>query len=194
LFGRNSEIAPVPRAEQTERDERPEPEICAHRKEISKSMKPCSKNRKLLAWLALGHLDAGRATILREHLATCDGCRCYLEGIAKVTARISAAEMKADIVATEFFSPKSCRRCKGGRISHCATGYRRVIWANFAALARCIPDTGWNRGSACDRTVAHLAPTAGRSTASTIHRTARFDPQSGCQFSTDNWSLSDGRE
>ena len=66
-------------------------------------MRPCSKNRKMLTWLALGNLDAGRATTLREHVATCDGCRCYLEEIAKVTASISAAEITADIVAAASF-------------------------------------------------------------------------------------------
>ena len=42
-------------------------------------MKPCSKNRKLLAWLALGNLDDKQATALREHVATCEGCRSYLD-------------------------------------------------------------------------------------------------------------------
>src|SRR5262245_8968836 len=63
-------------------------------------MKPCFKNRKLLAMLALGNLEAKPATALREHVATCPGCRCYLDEVAMVTAGISAAEMKADIVAT----------------------------------------------------------------------------------------------
>jgi hypothetical protein len=66
-------------------------------------MKPCSKNRKLLAWLALDNLDAEQATVLREHLVTCEGCRRYLDELAQVTATLSAAEMKADIVATASF-------------------------------------------------------------------------------------------
>ena len=33
-------------------------------------MKPCSKNRKLIAWLALDALDVRQAQTLREHLAT----------------------------------------------------------------------------------------------------------------------------
>src|SRR3954451_20728767 len=66
-------------------------------------MKPCSKNRKPLAWLALGNLDGKQATALREHLVTCDGCRQYLDELANVTATVRAAELKADIVATASF-------------------------------------------------------------------------------------------
>jgi anti-sigma factor RsiW len=66
-------------------------------------MKRCSKNRKLLALLTLGNLDAKSATALREHVATCEGCRCYLDELAKVTASISAAGIQTDIVATASF-------------------------------------------------------------------------------------------
>jgi len=69
-------------------------------------MKPCSKNRQPLALLALGNLDTELATALREHVVTCEGCRRYLDELAKVTASISAAEMKADIVATASFHRK----------------------------------------------------------------------------------------
>jgi anti-sigma factor RsiW len=66
-------------------------------------MKPCSKNRKLLAWLALGNFDVKQATALREHLVSCDGCRSYLDELVKVTTTLGAAEMRADIIATESF-------------------------------------------------------------------------------------------
>jgi anti-sigma factor RsiW len=69
-------------------------------------MKPCSKNRKPLALLALGNLDAEQSTALRDHVATCEGCRRYLDELAKVTASISGAEMKVDIVATASFHRK----------------------------------------------------------------------------------------
>jgi hypothetical protein len=69
-------------------------------------MKPCSKNRQPLALLALGNLDTEQATALREHVVTCEGCRRYLDELAKVTASISGAEMKADIVATASFHRK----------------------------------------------------------------------------------------
>jgi hypothetical protein len=66
-------------------------------------MKPCSRNRQPLAWLAIGNLDIEEANALREHVVTCEGCRCYLDELAKVNAHISAAETKTDIVATASF-------------------------------------------------------------------------------------------
>jgi len=55
-------------------------------------MKPCSKNRKLIAWLALDALEAGPAGELRTHLETCAGCRGYFEEISKLTTKLAAAE------------------------------------------------------------------------------------------------------
>ena len=66
-------------------------------------MKPCFKNRKLIAWLALDTLDAESATALREHLANCDGCRGYLNELSKVTATLSEAEIRSDLQAKESF-------------------------------------------------------------------------------------------
>jgi anti-sigma factor RsiW len=66
-------------------------------------MKACSKNRKLLAWLALGELDARRAGELRAHIQTCDGCRYYLEEVSAVTDRLAAVDMTADMQASESF-------------------------------------------------------------------------------------------
>jgi hypothetical protein len=54
-------------------------------------MKPCSRNRKQIAWLALDALDAGKTAALREHLGHCEGCRRYWEEISNVTERVSAA-------------------------------------------------------------------------------------------------------
>lgn len=66
-------------------------------------MKPCLKNRKLLAWLALGELDARRTGALRAHIQTCDGCRRYLEELAGVKETLIAAEIRPDIQASESF-------------------------------------------------------------------------------------------
>jgi len=66
-------------------------------------MKPCSKNRKLIAWLALGELDVRKASALREHLAVCDGCRRYLEEISNVTQKLAAAQPASDVQASESF-------------------------------------------------------------------------------------------
>jgi anti-sigma factor RsiW len=66
-------------------------------------MKPCSKNRKLIAWLALDALDARQMTVLRAHLETCEGCRRYLEEISNVTERLRAAKINPDVQASESF-------------------------------------------------------------------------------------------
>ena len=75
-------------------------------------MKPCSRNRKPLAWLALGELDARRAGALRAHIQTCAGCRCYLEEISTVTERLTAAEMTPDIQASESFHQRLAGRLR----------------------------------------------------------------------------------
>lgn len=75
-------------------------------------MKPCSRNRKPLAWLALGELDARRAGALRAHIQTCAGCRRYLEEISTVTERLAAAEMTPDIQASESFHQRLAGRLR----------------------------------------------------------------------------------
>ena len=66
-------------------------------------MKPCSRNRKRIAWLALGALDARKAAALRDHLARCEGCRRYWEEISNVTERLAAAAPDTNLEASEFF-------------------------------------------------------------------------------------------
>ena len=66
-------------------------------------MKPCSRHRKLIAWLALGALDARKAAALRDHLARCEGCRCYWEEISNVTQGLASAPPDSKLEASEFF-------------------------------------------------------------------------------------------
>jgi hypothetical protein len=66
-------------------------------------MKPCNKNRKLIAWLALGALESRQAHELRAHLENCAGCRGYMEEIASVTGKLVTTETGSDIQATESF-------------------------------------------------------------------------------------------
>ena len=66
-------------------------------------MKPCFSKRKLIAWLALGELDARRAQDLRAHIETCDGCRRYLAEISAVGERLAAADAKPETEASESF-------------------------------------------------------------------------------------------
>jgi anti-sigma factor RsiW len=78
-------------------------------------MKPCSRNRKPLAWLAVGELDARAAAALREHVKTCEGCRVYLAEISSVTERLGAAEMTPDIQASESFHRRVVERLGAGQ-------------------------------------------------------------------------------
>ena len=69
-------------------------------------MKPCVKNKKLIAWLALDALDIRQAQTLHEHLATCEGCRRYLAEISNVAAKLAVAEANPDVQTTESFHRK----------------------------------------------------------------------------------------
>jgi len=66
-------------------------------------MKPCSRSRKLIAWLALDALDARKAAGLREHLALCEGCRCYWEEITNVTESLASGQPDSNLEASESF-------------------------------------------------------------------------------------------
>jgi anti-sigma factor RsiW len=66
-------------------------------------MKPCFRKRKLIAWLALGELDALQAQDLRAHLETCAGCRRYLEEVSAVGARLGAAETAPGVEPSASF-------------------------------------------------------------------------------------------
>ena len=66
-------------------------------------MKPCRKNRKLIAWLTLGALEVAQERKLRAHIETCAGCRRYLEEISTIARVLESAEARTDIVAQESF-------------------------------------------------------------------------------------------
>src|SRR5262245_54385166 len=66
-------------------------------------MKPCSKNRELIAWLALGALESRKAAALREHLTGCEGCRCYWEEISSVKETLASAQQDFDLEVSASF-------------------------------------------------------------------------------------------
>ena len=76
-------------------------------------MKPCSKNRKLIAWLVLGTLDARKAAALREHLALCEGCRGYRDEILNVAEKLMAAEPDSNIQASGVFHQRVAEKLRG---------------------------------------------------------------------------------
>jgi len=72
-------------------------------------MKPCSNNRKLVAWLAVDALDARQEGEIRAHLETCEGCRRYLAEVSTVTEKLSVTEVRSDIQTSETFHQKVAR-------------------------------------------------------------------------------------
>ena len=65
-------------------------------------MKPCSENRKRIAWMAAGALEPSEAEQIRRHMETCDGCRTYGNEISRLTALLSV-EPESTIHAAEAF-------------------------------------------------------------------------------------------
>ena len=75
-------------------------------------MKPCSHNRKPIAWLALGELDVPHAADLRAHLQSCEGCRRYLHEISGVEETLTTAGPTPDIEASESFHRRVVARLR----------------------------------------------------------------------------------
>jgi hypothetical protein len=66
-------------------------------------MKPCSKNRKLIALLAVDALDAQQVEALHGHLVLCEGCRRYREEISNVRAGLALVTPDSRVEASELF-------------------------------------------------------------------------------------------
>ena len=97
-------------------------------------MKPCSRNRKPLAWLALGELDARTAAALRAHLETCKGCRRYLAELSTVTEKLASAEVTPDIQASESFHRRVVTRLRAeqsGSVWQTLTAPLIAAWLNW---------------------------------------------------------------
>jgi len=75
-------------------------------------MKPCQQNRKLIAWLALDALDAPKAATLRDHIALCEGCRSYWEGLSRLTEGLASAAPDSDIEASESFHRRLAQKLR----------------------------------------------------------------------------------
>lgn len=63
-------------------------------------MKPCSGNRKLIAWLVAGALDAPTADALRAHLTTCETCRAYFGALTRITGNFRAVQPAGELPAS----------------------------------------------------------------------------------------------
>jgi hypothetical protein len=78
-------------------------------------MKPCAKNRKRIAWLALDVLDARQARDLRAHIETCEGCRQYFEEARRLNRALENARPVTDLEATDSFHRAVTRAIKAER-------------------------------------------------------------------------------
>jgi hypothetical protein len=72
-------------------------------------MKPCGKNRKPIAWLAVDALEAQEARGLRAHLKMCEGCRGYFEQMTAVAQTLQEFESKSDVEPSEAFHERMSR-------------------------------------------------------------------------------------
>src|SRR5216117_625254 len=88
-------------------------------------MKPCSKNRKLIAWLSVDALPATQARRLRVHLEACPGCRRYLDEISTVAKTLAAAEVPSEIGTSASFHHRIVRAL--------AAEAARTPWQTLAA-------------------------------------------------------------
>ena len=73
-------------------------------------MKPCSKNRKLIAWLTLDALDAREAAKLHDHFIRCEECRRYWEATSNLAERVASSLPEPQLEASEIFHDKVAAR------------------------------------------------------------------------------------
>jgi hypothetical protein len=73
-------------------------------------MKPCSRNRKGIAWLALHALDAQNAAALREHLTVCAGCLRYWEELSAVTEKLATVPPEGEVELSPMFHQRVAKR------------------------------------------------------------------------------------
>ena len=66
-------------------------------------MKPCAKNRKRIASLALNDLEVESSRELRVHLEVCDACRRYYAEISDAAGRLAASEPDPQIRTSAAF-------------------------------------------------------------------------------------------
>lgn len=78
-------------------------------------MKPCAKNHKLIALLAMDELGREPARELRAHLETCVACRLYYQEISGVAETLSSVEANEDIRTSTAFHRRVVNALKAER-------------------------------------------------------------------------------
>ena len=106
LFRGNGKIPVVPRLGQAARNEHPQRTIWRiYGRKAGRYETLCQK-QKTHCLAGAGRVDIRQARALREHIATCEGCRRYLAEISKVTKRLAAAEANPEVQTSERFHRK----------------------------------------------------------------------------------------
>jgi hypothetical protein len=132
-------------------------------------MKPCFSKRKLIAWLALGELDARGAQDLRAHLETCTGCRRYFEAISGVARRLTAADTQSNLEASASFHRTLMGRLReqpAGSFWSTLAGWRpecRLSWRVALTATAVLLILAWgllprHRDDSSSRRAGHPAP------------------------------------
>jgi hypothetical protein len=96
-------------------------------------MKPCSKNRKLIAWLALDALDARKAAALRDHLARCEGCRHYWQEISNTRERLASAGPASNLEASDFFHHRVAEKLRA--VGPITAPEQLAVWLRSSMLS-----------------------------------------------------------
>jgi anti-sigma factor RsiW len=112
-------------------------------------MKPCTKNRKLIAWLVLGELKAEQRKSLRAHLEECEGCRAYFEEMSGLAETLAKAEMWERVQAGEAFHQKVVDKLRAEESRPLDALLEQFRWA--------LGGWHWQFGVACIITLAVIA-------------------------------------
>jgi hypothetical protein len=95
-------------------------------------MKPCKKNRKLIAWMILGELETAQRELIRGHLEQCEACREYFEEMSGISSGLANAETTQTVQATQLFHLKLLGKLRSEkRGSPLATLVEQVRWASL---------------------------------------------------------------
>ena len=92
-------------------------------------MKPCSRNRKNIALLAVAALDAAQERDLRTHLERCPGCHGYWRQMSALTGKLASAQLPTSLEASERFHQRVVRAVRSDSPSEIPPVFRR--WSSL---------------------------------------------------------------
>ncbi len=98
-------------------------------------MRPCWKNRKRIAWLALGELDPGEAQKLRVHFSACPGCRQRFEKLSSIKHRLKAVGTEPEMESSAAFHRRLMTALRTETPGTPLLGWVRLLYDWRTALA-----------------------------------------------------------